>query len=171
MKIDNLPSENDTANSVNTMLGNGIGFRVWSKLDNIFLKPYPEMFTLFGETTCFDLIMYQMKDLHPENTTLSMLKDIEVNRWTGLFDVNGNKIFEGDIVRWDDKSNGKYWRVCKLIWNISHFELHGVTFDTITPNEKKPVDFKFGSFIYEYNGILEIIGNVYQSDSALYTVA
>lgn len=91
----------------------------------------------------------------------------EVMQFTGLHDKNGKEIWEGDVVRWDDESNGKYWRVCVIEWEKAHYKLTGYTFDTDTPDVRMNVEFKFGQFIYEYDGVLEVIGNVFENHELL----
>ncbi len=34
-----------------------------------------------------------------------------VGQHIGRYDMSGDEIYEGDIVKWDDSSNGRYWRV------------------------------------------------------------
>ena len=42
-------------------------------------------------------------------------------------------------------------------------------YDVASPVEKTPIDFKFGVFIYERDGELEVIGNIYESPELLKT--
>ena len=90
-----------------------------------------------------------------------------IMQFTGLLDKDGKEIYEGDVVQWDDDSKGLYWRICQVIWNKSRFELHGYSFKSKTPNDRRSVNFTFGQFIYEKDGILEIIGNVYENPELL----
>ncbi len=84
-------------------------------------------------------------------------------QYTWIKDKNWVEIYEGDIVEWDDWSNGKWRRRCEILWVKSKFELHGYYYDIENPTIK----FKFWSFIYEYDWALEVIWNIYQNPDLL----
>jgi uncharacterized phage protein (TIGR01671 family) len=75
-------------------------------------------------------------------------------QYTGLHDKAGKEIFEGDVVKWDDESGGKYWRKGAVEWTESHWYI----LDVIGGGQ-----YDFGAFIYECDGVLEIIGNIYKN--------
>lgn len=97
-----------------------------------------------------------------------------VQQYTGLTDSTGKKIFEGDIIKWDDASNGKYWRVSQVIWHE-----RGSWCFRIIPNKSvncfphgRTNDFMMGNFIYspnpnEYGNVLQVIGNIFETPELL----
>ena len=98
-----------------------------------------------------------------------------VMQYTGLKDSRGIEIYEGDVVKWDDSSNGKYWRVAKVEWDD-----RGQWCYKIMPNlcidcfKERSGDKKFGlgNFIYTpepsmYGNVLEVIGNIYETPELL----
>ena len=103
---------------------------------------------------------------------------MEVQQFTGLTDINGKEIYEGDIVRWG--MHGGSWghetwnRYAEveinpdLQFRIIHY-IHSET------GEKRPTDnyiFHFGKFAYtETEQFLEIIGNVFENPELLKTVS
>lgn len=95
---------------------------------------------------------------------------IEVMQGTGLNDVNGKEIFEDDIVKWDDTSNGKYWRVAIVKMNP---DLRFECFDcpAIENSSAHGHSFKFGNFIYtDTQNHLHIIGNTHENPELLVDV-
>ena len=86
---------------------------------------------------------------------------------TGLNDVNGKEIFEGDIVKWDDCSEGKYWRVAIV---VTKPDLRFECFDCpeIKNSSAHGRVFKFGSFIYtDTHNHLHVIGNRFENPELL----
>lgn len=97
-----------------------------------------------------------------------------VQQYTGLTDSTGKKIFEGDIVRWDDASQGNYWRVAQVVWcegGCWAFNIIPNKSINCFPNGRSHL-FRMGSFIYtpnlsEHGNVLEVIGNIFQNPELL----
>ena len=85
-----------------------------------------------------------------------------IGQFTGLLDKKGKKIFEDDIVRWDDNSNGEKWRVAVVEINPDlQFRIIRIECDFIQSAQEGYI-FKFGRFIYtDTHNHLEIIGNIH----------
>lgn len=91
-----------------------------------------------------------------------------VGQFTGLLDKNGKEIYEGDVIKWDDMSKGKYWRFAVV-------EMHpDILFNCKFINEVNGIKnsanyiFRFGNFIYkDTHNHIEIIGNIYENPNLI----
>ena len=101
------------------------------------------------------------------NTTATLIEVIPetVSQYTGLKDKNGNKIFEGDVLKPDYIDNSYY----RVVWDSSdlHFNLETYRFNDFA--EKVLLSWCENIANYNVKDDCEIIGNIYaeQSDTEL----
>lgn len=140
-------------------------FRIWDMAENCYL---PEDVYCILNKTEFSAFGKMIKDWRDYRGGEYFYDDSQIlEQFTGLTDKNGVKIFEGDIVRWDDNSRGQYWRVGAIKWVKSHYQIAAYSYESNRPSDKWYSTFNFGYFAYESDGILEIIGNIHNNPELL----
>jgi len=121
-------------------------FRAYNTKKKEWLFPYPEPFSIIGETTIFDCLRQQSM------TETDGFNDIEITQFTGLKDKNGKMIFEGDRV--------KYWDSYK-VWIETEVEFYGGAW-VIMAHEKDGTEIQLNEFELQDMQGIEIIGNIYE---------
>jgi uncharacterized phage protein (TIGR01671 family) len=130
-----------------------IKFRAWNKKKNKW--QHEEPCNILGEIILLGGWMAGVSILD--------LNDIVVMQYIGLKDKNGKEIYEGDIIKWDDSSKGRYWRVAVVELNPD-IQFRIVT-NTLHPEScRKGTVFHFANFVYtNTHEALEIVGNIYEN--------
>lgn len=95
---------------------------------------------------------------------ISVVYPNSVGQYTGLRDMENRPIFEGDIVKWDDCSGGKYWRFAvvtiapDIIFDCKPVKVVG----GVRNSSNKA--FRFADFIYkDTENHLTVVGNVFDN--------
>jgi YopX protein len=88
--------------------------------------------------------------------------------FTGFLDKKGVNIYQGDLVRWDDGSNGEKWRVAVVEMVPSlQFRIVKIHCDYKQSGVEGKV-FSYGNFAYkDLHNHLEVIGNVIDNKDLL----
>lgn len=122
-----------------------IKFRGKSKKTNDWVYGYLYV-TNNGE---YEICQYS-KDSNIENINESVIPDT-VGQFTGLLDKNGNEIYEGDIVKWDEFTGNRYGVISWLCFSFC------VVYYRRTGTEVK----------YELSEDDEVIGNIHDNPELL----
>ena len=113
-----------------------IKFRAWDKSNK--------------EMNNIESINFQERRVYKDIVSYRKFNDIELMEYTGLKDMDGKEIYEGDIVIHHSK-------MCKIIFNVeeARFVLRDDEFELEIP------------FTNNNNKRMEIVGNIYENPELL----
>ena len=84
-----------------------LDFRIWDKTKEAFLKQEPTLIRLDNERVIAGRISrFYANTADIADMFIGNGNDLEIELWSGFYDKNGKKIYEGDIVCF--KNRGKY---------------------------------------------------------------
>ena len=136
-----------------------IKFRAFDKLSKMFIA---NGFHIIGETTMFGAIDAFIKNNRGGKSFLERYEDIVIQQYTGLKDKNGNEIYEGDILKFQENDDPEdlNWIIGDVVFWEGAFRLKHVEYETLS------------EFIMErkdYNLDMDIVGNIFENPELLKT--
>lgn len=93
-------------------------------------------------------------DSNTINDSNCIIEDFELLQYTGLKDVNGKEIYEGDVLAWRGNDTTDNSRLSKVIYKGSSFYVVGI-------------NWMANWWLEEQNGSYEVIGNIFENPELL----
>jgi hypothetical protein len=145
--------------------GNSLNEDSYKRTHKCLILPiYPDI----RETNIGLISINGLIEVIPESVAMSTgLKDKNGKEIFGSIEIDGKMSRGGDIVKWDDRSDGKYWRYAKVIFEYGMF---GFEIIKAIPDWSCEIGFKFiGNFAYqeETEKELEIVTNQFDNPDLL----
>ncbi|QYH12692.1 hypothetical protein A0056_004350 [Campylobacter jejuni] len=139
-------------------------FRIWDKTKEEFLKKDPTLIKLDNERVIAGQIsIFYANTADITDMLIGNDSDLEIELWTGYFDKNGKKIYEGDIVK---VKAPNYKELIIVGWRFSSFvALKGK--ERYIYDLFKTLSGEFDAEKCEYLNTFEIIGNIHENKELL----
>ena len=141
-----------------------VKFRAWDKMQKELVK----VNAIALNANCFDTKSYlhgSQPHLYDEDGVLHLLEDCELLQFTGLYDKNGQEIYEGDIVKGKAiKVRGGFSYLGKIIF-YNQSNIHGYFIE-----DKNGAAWRLeqAQAIVSLDRITgEVIGNIYENPDLL----
>jgi uncharacterized phage protein (TIGR01671 family) len=125
-----------------------IKFRAWNEKNKRMLDLSAHIFFTADGDLCFSENREHYIDSYPTSEDEDLQEEYKIMQYTGLKDINGKEIYEGDIVKAFDKEKQRYYNQEIIYDEYGYFAKDKDDMWLIDPDD-------------------EIIGNIYQNPELL----
>lgn len=129
-------------------------YRIWNSNENKYLKSIGSQHEFFVESGGNIVLVYQ-------DGNFEYLSDFEIEKCSGLLDLNGNYIYEGDIIEVREEEARE---MCNYEYDfgVVRFSRGMFHFDRIKENAPYSYEDWFILANHDYD-LIEIVGNCYEN--------
>ncbi|ECK7582835.1 hypothetical protein FRQ18_09270 [Campylobacter jejuni] len=141
-------------------------FRIWDKTKEEFLKKEPTLIKIDNERVIAGRISrFYANTADITDMFIGNGNDLEIELWTGIYDKNGNKIYENDILEYEPLEE-LYHITRDNTYKMFKIEIFSKNFNNKIYKRKAEPDISFLK-VFKSEKNMKVIGNIHENADLL----